>query len=140
RAALAGRYSKSPSGFTVLALGKLGGGELNFSSDVDLMYLCGKATHASHEAYFRRLAQDLTQAMTTVTNEGYLFRVDLRLRPEGKAGRIVDSLESYRRYYRGTRGAVWERLALIKAWPIAGHKALGKRFLEMVRPFVYQPS
>jgi glutamate-ammonia-ligase adenylyltransferase len=140
RTALASRYGKARSGFTVLALGKLGGGELNFSSDVDLMYLCGKATKLSHEAYFRKLAQDLTQAMTTVTNEGYLFRVDLRLRPEGKSGRIVDSLESYRQYYRGSRGAVWERLALIKAWPIAGDTPLGTRFLEMVRPFVYQPA
>lgn len=153
RAALAEQYGRPRSGFTVLALGKLGGGELNFSSDVDLMYLCGadagtttgiksrgKPSRLPREAYFRKLAQDLTQAMTAVTNEGYLFRVDLRLRPEGKAGRIVDSLESFRRYYRGSRGAVWERLALIKAWPIAGDRALGKRFLKMVRPFVYQPS
>jgi len=153
RTALRRRYGDSRNGFSVIALGKLGGGELNFSSDVDVIYLCGsdtgttmgtktegKTSRLSHELYFRKLAQDLTNAMTEVTNEGYLFRVDLRLRPEGKAGRLVESLQGYRRYYRGTRGQAWERLVQIKAWPIAGDKALGKRFLEMVQPFVYQKA
>ena len=153
RAALRGTYGLARSGFTVLAMGKLGGGELNFSSDVDLMYVCGSETGATTgtraggkasrlplETYFRRLAQELTNAMTEVTNEGYLFRVDLRLRPEGKAGRIVESVQRCRRYYRGTRGQGWERLALMKAGPVAGDKALGKRFLKMVQPFIYQAS
>lgn len=153
RKALSRQYGVSRSGFSVLAMGKLGGGELNFSSDVDLIYVCGsvegvttgtktggKTSRLPRENYFRVLAQDLTQAMTTVTNEGYLFRVDLRLRPEGQAGKIVDSLRGYRLYYRGSRGQTWERLAQIKAWPIAGDKALGKRFLAMVRPFVYRQS
>ena len=153
RETLRRRYGEPRSGFAVFALGKLGGGELNFSSDVDLMYVCGadsgstagtktggKASRVPLETYFRQLGQDLTAALADVTNEGYLFRVDLRLRPEGKIGRIVESLERCRLYYRGTRGEAWERLALIKAECVAGDVLLGKRFLSMVRPFVYQRS
>jgi len=99
RESLAERYGLPTSGFTVLAMGKLGGGELNFSSDVDLIYICGldtgttkgttrggRSSRLSHASYFRQLARDVTQALSEVTNEGYLFRVDLRLRPEGKSG------------------------------------------------------
>jgi glutamate-ammonia-ligase adenylyltransferase len=128
------------AGFTVLGMGKLGGGELNFSSDVDLIYL-----YASDEAgdsgisapeYFRRLAQKITAALSDVTSEGYVYRVDLRLRPEGRMGNIAYSLAGCDRYYR-TRGETWERLALLKAWPVAGDRALGRRFLELMRPFIY---
>src|SRR5262249_50285294 len=66
----------------------------------------------------------------------YVYRVDLRLRPEGKAGNIAYSLDGFERYYR-SRGETWERLALLKAWPVAGDRALGQRFLEMTHPFVY---
>lgn len=151
--ALRRMHGEPRGGFAVLAMGKLGGGELNFSSDVDLLYVCGadagsttgakaggRSTRIPAEAYFRQLAQALTAALADVTNEGYLFRVDLRLRPEGKSGRIVESLERCRRYYRGTRGEAWERLALIKAAPVAGDASLGKRFLSMVQPFVYQDA
>jgi len=195
RESLAERYGLPTSGFTVLAMGKLGGGELNFSSDVDLIYICGSdtgttkgTTHGGrssrlpHASYFRQLAQDVTQALSDVTNEGYLFRVDLRLRPEGKSGEIIASLSRMRAYYRGlishpavtptpapaktgsfsrghppaispshpepaetgslpgARAQPWERLAHIKASPIAGDKALGRRFLTMMQPFVYQAS
>jgi len=135
RQALTEQYGRPRSGFTVLAMGKLGGGELNFSSDVDLIYLCGSDTGTT---YFRRLAQDLTHALSDITKEGYLFRVDLRLRPEGRVGEIVGSFDQFRRYYRGSRGQAWEKLAHIKARPIAGDTTLGKRFLSMMRPFVYQ--
>lgn len=153
RDSLRRRHGEPRSGLVVLAMGKLGGGELNFSSDVDLLYVCGadsgmtagtktggKASRIPAERYFLRLAQELTAALSDVTNEGYLFRVDLRLRPEGKVGRIVESLQRCRRYYRGTRGQVWERLALIKAGAVAGDKTLGRRFLAMVQPFIYQTS
>jgi len=158
RESLAERYGLPTSGFTVLAMGKLGGGELNFSSDVDLIYICGSDTGTTkgttragrssrlpHASYFRQLAQDVTQALSEVTNEGYLFRVDLRLRPEGKSGEIIASFSRMRGYYRGlclpgARAQPWERLAHIKASPIAGDKALGRRFLKMMQPFVYQAS
>lgn len=128
------------TGFTILAMGKLGGGELNFSSDVDLMYLYAPSSEdgaaVSASDYFRRLSQKITQALAAFTGEGYVYRVDLRLRPEGKAGNIAESLEGYRRYYQ-TRLAAWERLALLKAWPVAGSRTLGSAFLGMAEEFIY---
>ncbi|HZC81392.1 MAG TPA: hypothetical protein VE222_06670, partial [Nitrospiraceae bacterium] len=73
------------------------------------------------------------------THEGYVYRVDLRLRAEGSVGQLTRSLDDYAKYYR-TRGQVWERLALLKAWPIAGSKEVGKSFIKMVRPFVLAPT
>ncbi|HYR83015.1 MAG TPA: hypothetical protein VE422_02940 [Terriglobia bacterium] len=128
------------TGFTVLAMGKLGGGELNFSSDVDLMYLYAteqkEAGPISTSEYFRRLSQKITVGLNQFTGEGYVYRVDLRLRPEGKAGNIADSLDGFQRYYQSRMGT-WERLALLKAWPVAGDRALGRAFLAMVRAFIY---
>jgi glutamate-ammonia-ligase adenylyltransferase len=127
--------------FTILAMGKLGGGELNFSSDVDLLYLYGsdQEVAASIEAsdYFRRLCLKITAALNDFTSEGYVYRVDLRLRPEGDAGYIAYSLDGFRRYYQSRLGN-WERLALLKAWPAAGNCGLGRQFLEMVQPFIYE--
>jgi glutamate-ammonia-ligase adenylyltransferase len=139
-----GISGKAFGGFTILAMGKLGGGELNFSSDVDLIYLYasdyeevseGAATMSASE-YFRRLCQKITLALSEFTSEGYVYRVDLRLRPEGKAGNIAYSLQGFERYYQ-SRGETWERLALLKAWPVAGDRALGRSFLEMARPFIF---
>jgi [glutamine synthetase] adenylyltransferase / [glutamine synthetase]-adenylyl-L-tyrosine phosphorylase len=129
--------------FTILAMGKLGGGELNFSSDVDLMFLYARndehAPGISAPDYFRRLVQKITSGLSSFTGEGYVYRVDLRLRPEGDAGNLADPLAGYERYYR-TRMGAWERLALLKAWPIAGDLSLGRKFLEMSRPFIYFPD
>jgi len=139
-----GRPGSARTGFTVLGLGKLGGGELNFSSDVDLVYLYatdrgrapGGAGGSDRGDYFQALARRITTALVDVTGEGYLYRVDLRLRPEGHSGSVAQSLRSFEEYY-DSRGATWERLALLKAWPVGGDIALGARFLERVRPFVY---
>ena len=129
------------TGFTVLAMGKLGGGELNFSSDVDLMYLYAsskeEANGVAAEDYFRRLSQKITLGLNNLTGEGYVYRVDLRLRPEGNAGNMADSLAGFKRYYE-TRLAAWERLALLKAWPVAGNRMLGSAFLAMAREFVFE--
>ena len=126
--------------FTVLAMGKLGGGELNFSSDVDLMYLYSSQDEeiegVAAADFFRRLSQKLTLGLNNLTAEGYVYRVDLRLRPEGKAGNLADPFEGYQRYYK-TRLGNWERLALIKASPVAGDRALGRRFLEMAEGVIY---
>ena len=135
---------KAFGGFTILGMGKLGGGELNFSSDVDLIYLYAsdqeevreEAATISASEYFRRLCQKITVALSEFTGEGYVYRVDLRLRPEGKAGNIAYSLDGFERYYQ-SRGETWERLALLKTWPVAGDRTLGQRFLEMTRPFIY---
>lgn len=136
--------------FTILGMGKLGGGELNFSSDVDLLYLYdsgegrtsglrgnAEKTQISNAEYFRRLSQEVTSALSGLTNEGYLYRVDLRLRPEGSSGQIAYPLKGYIQYYT-SRGETWERLALLKAWPIAGNHALGRQFLKRVSSFIYR--
>ncbi len=146
------------TGFTVIGMGKLGGHELNYSSDVDVLYVCEshegetrptasgrrKAKSAvrgglSNEEYFEILARELTKALTEQTREGYLYRVDLRLRAEGSVGQLTRSLGEYDKYYRA-RGQVWERLALMKAWPIAGSQEVGKSFVKLVRPFVLTAS
>jgi [glutamine synthetase] adenylyltransferase / [glutamine synthetase]-adenylyl-L-tyrosine phosphorylase len=145
--ALSGEYGihrKAFGGFTILAMGKLGGGELNFSSDVDLTYLYAfdqekvieDGVTISASEYFRRLCQKITMALSEFTGEGYVYRVDLRLRPEGKAGNIAYSLDGFERYYQ-SRGETWERLALLKARAVAGDLALGRQFLEMARRFIY---
>jgi glutamate-ammonia-ligase adenylyltransferase len=136
------------TGFAVIGMGKLGGAELNYSSDVDLIYvytsdgetrpLKGQRRAASipNEEYFEYLARDLTRALAEHTQEGTVFRVDLRLRPEGTVGSLAGSLARYQQYYR-TRGQGWERQAMLKAWPVAGDEAAGKAFLRMIRPFVF---
>jgi glutamate-ammonia-ligase adenylyltransferase len=138
------RPAPAGSGFTVLGLGKLGGGELNFSSDVDLIYLystdrgrMARSPKAPSRADFSlHLARRVTAALAETTSEGAVYRVDLRLRPEGRSGPVAGSLRSFQEYYR-TRGATWERLALLKAWPVAGDRELGALFLQRVRPFVF---
>lgn len=143
----AGRLVKTH--FAVMGMGKLGGRELNFSSDVDLIYvyesddgqtrpsprLSRTMTSIPNEEYFEYLARDLTKTLAQVTQEGYVFRVDLRLRAEGSVGRLARPLAGYEQYYK-TRGQVWERLALLKAWPIAGDPSIGRAFLRVVKPFV----
>jgi [glutamine synthetase] adenylyltransferase / [glutamine synthetase]-adenylyl-L-tyrosine phosphorylase len=137
-----GITGRALTGFTILAMGKLGGGELNFSSDVDLIYLyksddetVGSVTAAD---YFRRLSQKITTGLNDLTGEGYVYRVDLRLRPEGEAGEIACSLAGFKRYYQSRLGT-WERLALLKAWPVAGDRALGGAFADMTQEFIYNP-
>jgi glutamate-ammonia-ligase adenylyltransferase len=141
------------TGFAVMGMGKLGGHELNYSSDVDLIYVYAahdgetkaprdkRAVHPgvlgiSTEEYFEILSRELTKALTEQTREGYVFRVDLRLRAEGAIGQLARSLDDYARYYR-TRGVVWERLALLKAWPVAGSMDVGRAFLKLVKPFIF---
>jgi glutamate-ammonia-ligase adenylyltransferase len=136
------------TGFAVIGMGKLGGHELNYSSDVDLIYVYAshegetRATAAkamaagiSNEEYFEILSRELTKALSEPTKEGYVFRVDLRLRAEGSVGQLARSLDDYRNYYL-TRGQIWERLALLKAWPVAGSAEVGKAFVRVVTPFV----
>jgi glutamate-ammonia-ligase adenylyltransferase len=136
------------TGFAVIGMGKLGGHELNYSSDVDLIYVYAshegetRATAAkamaagiSNEEYFEILSRELTKALSEPTKEGYVFRVDLRLRAEGSVGQLARSLDDYRNYYL-TRGQIWERLALLKAWPVAGSAEVGKAFIRVVTPFV----
>jgi [glutamine synthetase] adenylyltransferase / [glutamine synthetase]-adenylyl-L-tyrosine phosphorylase len=137
------RYGSPKAEFAILALGKLGGGELNHSSDVDLLFLYsdeGQLTsHLSYHEFFNWLGQKILETFSTAHPQGSLFRVDLRLRPEGSAGPLARSLESMENYYAGF-GETWERLALIKARGIAGSRELAYEFLRQHQPFIYPKS
>ncbi|WP_337244026.1 bifunctional [glutamate--ammonia ligase]-adenylyl-L-tyrosine phosphorylase/[glutamate--ammonia-ligase] adenylyltransferase [Luteimonas sp. gir] len=127
----------------VFGLGKLGGGELNFSSDIDLVYgfeAAGESDGArslAAEDYFTRLGQQLARLLDEITGDGFCHRVDLRLRPFGNAGRIALSFAAMEQYFQ-REGRDWERYAWQKARPVAGDLAAGGRFLDLLRPFVYR--
>ena len=133
----------NPQRLVVFGLGKLGGGELNFSSDVDLVYAYeheGESDGArSLEAqdWFARLGQQLAKLLDEVTADGFSHRVDLRLRPFGNAGRVALSFAAMEHYFL-TEGRDWERYAWQKARPVAGDLAAGDRLLQALRPFVYR--
>src|SRR6266568_1748634 len=137
------RYGSPKAEFAILALGKLGGGELNHSSDVDLLFLYSEegqlAPHISYHQFFNRLGNKILETFSPPHPAGSLFRVDLRLRPEGSAGPLARSLESMENYYAGF-GETWERLALIKARGIAGSRELAYEFLRQHQPFIYPRS
>src|SRR6266700_2753746 len=137
------RYGSPHAEFAILALGKLGGGELNHSSDVDLLFLYSDegqlSPHLSYHEFFNRLAKKILETFSIPHPEGSLFRVDLRLRPEGSAGPLARSLESMENYYAGF-GETWERLALIKARGIGGSRELAYEFLRQHQPFIYPKS
>lgn len=128
------------AGIAVIGMGKLGGMELNFASDVDVIYVYtsdqGSAGSLSLHEYFAKLSTLVTTALSEVTEDDVVFRVDLRLRPEGAKGAIANSLAQMERYYE-TFGRPWERQAWIKARVSAGDQKLGKETLEMLKPFVY---
>jgi len=130
-----------PLGFVVLGMGKLGGIELNFSSDVDLVYMyeADAVAEGSRPAreFFTYLGSAITRAIGEATSDGLVFRVDLRLRPEGVNGLPVNPVDVALDYYEGW-GDTWERGALAKARPIAGDLALGDRFLVALEPFIYR--
>lgn len=127
----------------VFGLGKLGGGELNFSSDVDLVYTyehdgsSDGARPLEAEHYFARLGQQLAKLLDELTVDGFCHRVDLRLRPYGNAGRVAWSFTAMEQYFQ-REGRDWERYAWQKARPVAGDIDAGERFLEGLRPFVYR--
>src|SRR6266436_4961290 len=137
----------APTGLAVIGMGKLGGDELNYSSDIDLVFVYGDdgLTTGGSEGrvpngdYFARGARAIVEALESVTDEGYAFRVDLRLRPEGRSGGVILSLDGYRGYLE-ERAELWERQALIKARFCAGDPDVAARFFDLVRPFVFRPG
>ncbi|HXU70622.1 MAG TPA: bifunctional [glutamate--ammonia ligase]-adenylyl-L-tyrosine phosphorylase/[glutamate--ammonia-ligase] adenylyltransferase [Polyangia bacterium] len=126
--------------FVVFGMGKLGGEELNFSSDIDLVYLYetdqGAAGALTLHEFFARLCERLTRVIADVTDEGFVFRVDLRLRPEGTRGPVCNSLGAAERYYESF-GRPWERQAWVKARAVAGDLELGAEAERMLAPFVW---
>lgn len=140
-----GRSADGPSGFCVLGMGKLGGDELNFSSDVDVVYVYdkdgrtqgGPAGAIDHFAFYAKLAEEATRAVGASQESGFVFRVDLDLRPEGRSGPIVNALRGLEIYYE-TQGAAWERFALLRARPVAGELAVGEEGLRRLAPFIWR--
>jgi glutamate-ammonia-ligase adenylyltransferase len=149
RAALSARYGepRSPSGavqpLVVIGMGKLGGGELNFSSDVDLVLLFPEhgetdgARGIANEEFFTRLGQALVRLLETPTAEGFVLRVDLRLRPFGDSGPLVASFASFEDYLP-RHGRDWERYAYVKARPVTAAERYAEIEASAVRPFVYR--
>ena len=137
------RWGAPSSPFAIIGLGKLGGRELNHSSDVDLIFIYGDEGQLtpkfSYHEWFTRLGNKIIETFAASDPAGSLFRVDLRLRPEGSAGPLVRSLESLENYYAGF-GEMWERLALIKARWICGDRELTYDFLRQLQPFVFPKS
>ena len=138
--------------FSVIALGKLGAEELNFSSDVDLIFVYGTeigettgiqtnqgmtVNRISNHEYYCKVGEELTRFLSLNTESGFAYRVDLRLRPEGQRGDIALALRGYEMYYESW-GRAWERAMLLRARPVAGDPQLGDSFMKMIRPFVYR--
>jgi len=127
----------------VLGMGKLGGRELNFSSDIDLIFAYPEDGETDGERaldnyqFFLRLGQRLIKSLDAMTADGFVFRVDMRLRPFGDAGPLVMSFSALEDYYQA-HGREWERYAMIKARVIAGHASAGKEIYDMLRPFVFR--
>lgn len=135
----------------VIGLGKLGARELNYSSDVDLIFVYKEdkdsvgvvspngsiINRLSASEYYSKLVEEYTRLLSKITDDGFLYRVDLRLRPQGQKGPVAMSLRAYEDYYESW-GQLWERAALLRASPVAGDLALGKEFCDMIRPFVFR--
>jgi len=135
----------SACGLSVISLGKLGGKELNYSSDIDLMFVYGGNGETSGPAvisnkeFYKKVANQYTALLSSYTADGQCYRVDLRLRPDGTLGEICISLEGARAYYE-QRARDWEKQMLIKARVSAGEPEPGAALLEFVEPLIYQSS
>jgi glutamate-ammonia-ligase adenylyltransferase len=139
-----GRRSDEPQQMVILGMGKLGALELNLSSDIDLIFAYpeggetqGVKRPLDNQEFFIRLGQRLIKALDPVTVDGFVFRVDMRLRPYGSSGALVLSFNALEQYYQD-QGRDWERYAMIKARVVGGDQAKGDELLEMLRPFVYR--
>ncbi len=133
-----------PAQLVVLAMGKLGAHELNFSSDIDLIFAYPEARRParkknalSPEQYFTRLGQSLIHVLSDHDADGFVFRVDMRLRPYGSAGALACSYEALEEYYQ-SQGREWERYAMIKARPVSGDADSRHELMELLRPFVFR--
>jgi len=127
----------------VLGMGKLGARELNLSSDIDLIFAYCSPGHTDGEqslenqAFFQRLGQRLIKSLDAKTADGFVFRVDMRLRPYGDSGPLVSHFAALEDYYQ-TQGREWERYAMVKARPVAGPDDAADELMELLRPFTYR--
>ena len=130
------------AGHVVIAMGKMGAGELNYSSDIDLVCLFDETRYGSDDFYEVRRAmvratKGMCATLSDLTGDGYVFRTDLRLRPDPAVTPVCLALEAAERYYESL-GRTWERAAYIKARPAAGDTRAGQRFLDALRPFIWR--
>ena len=139
-----GHRSGEPQPMVILGMGKLGAVELNLSSDIDLIFAypeggetVGAKRALDNQEFFIRLGQRLIKALDPMTVDGFVFRVDMRLRPYGSSGALVLSFNALEQYYQD-QGRDWERYAMIKARVVAGDQAMGAQLLSLLRPFVYR--
>lgn len=139
-----GEQSGRRQTLVVLAMGKLGGGELNFSSDIDLIFCYpeegetrGVRRSWTNQEFFTRLSQSLIHTLDKKTEDGFVFRVDVRLRPFGKSGPLAMGYDFLRDYYE-THGREWERYAMVKARPVTGDAEALAGLQEIITPFVYR--
>jgi glutamate-ammonia-ligase adenylyltransferase len=128
--------------FVVLGMGKLGGEELNFSSDIDLIFAYSEEGETdqrglSNHEFFVRLGQKLNQTLNEATADGFVFRVDMRLRPNGASGPLALSFDAMEQYYQA-HGRMWERYAFIKARVVAGDREAGAVLMQRLKPFVFR--
>jgi glutamate-ammonia-ligase adenylyltransferase len=139
-----GRRSGEPQQMVILGMGKLGAVELNLSSDIDLIFgypeggeTQGVKRPIDNQEFFIRLGQRLIKALDPITVDGFVFRVDMRLRPYGSSGALVLSFNALEQYYQD-QGRDWERYAMIKARVVGGDQVAGAQLLDLLRPFVYR--
>ncbi|MEP5566211.1 MAG: bifunctional [glutamate--ammonia ligase]-adenylyl-L-tyrosine phosphorylase/[glutamate--ammonia-ligase] adenylyltransferase [Halioglobus sp.] len=139
-----GKHSGEPQQLIVLAMGKLGARELNVSSDIDLIFAFPEAGYTdsekrpiSNEEFFTKVGQGVITALDQVTPEGFVFRVDMRLRPYGESGALVHNFTALEEYYQD-QGRDWERYALIKASPVTGNPEAAQQLMLSLRPFIYR--
>ncbi|WP_241521058.1 bifunctional [glutamate--ammonia ligase]-adenylyl-L-tyrosine phosphorylase/[glutamate--ammonia-ligase] adenylyltransferase [Kineobactrum sediminis] len=139
-----GRFSGEPQQLIVIAMGKLGARELNVSSDIDLIFAFPESGDTdstrrsiSNTEFFTKLGQGLITALDQITAEGFVFRVDMRLRPYGESGALATNFAAFEEYYQD-QGRDWERYAMVKARPITGDPQRGAELMATLRPFVYR--
>lgn len=137
------KYGSTPAApYAIIGLGKLGGGELNYSSDIDIIFVYGEegtlstGKNITYHEYFNKFVEKVVQNLSQASGEGHIYRVDTRLRPESGMGPLARSVQSYLLYYE-SRGELWERQMLIKGRPVAGDLEFGEQFLKQLTPFVY---
>lgn len=143
---MSAKLGKPDAEFSIIALGKLGGGELNYSSDIDVLFVYDHEgsmklsnTELTYHEFYQRLGENIVQSVSRETQDGRLYRIDTRLRPDGDSGPLAVSVGSALQYY-ASRGALWERQMLLKARVCAGDGICGMRFLEGVEHFVFPGS
>jgi len=133
----------TPQSLVVLGMGKLGAWELNYSSDIDLIFayqqdgVLADRKETTYGEFFSRICRQLVKVLDEITADGFVFRTDIRLRPFGDSGPVIMTFDGLENYYQ-TQAREWERYAMVKVRPVAGDKKGGEQFMQLIKPFVYR--